>query len=273
MQFLVGILLAVIQGLTEFIPISSSGHLAVTQYLLKFQEPPVAFDVVLHIGTLVAVVIYYRKDLLAMLKAVGTPSNLWHPGWQTDSPVKLLYLLVLASIPTALMGFLLKSRVESAFSDMQNVAAGFLINGFLMIFPLKPRARLRDLSQMTTRDALIIGSMQGVSLYPSISRSGATISAALMLGVQPSLAGRFSFLLSIPAILGAALLESGAIRNQIQTGSALMFYLLCGCIAGVIGYLSIQPLMKILQSFKLYYFSYYCWAVGIALLVYLWLKA
>ncbi len=273
MQFLVGILLAVIQGLTEFIPVSSSGHLAVTQYLLKFKEPPVAFDVVLHLGTLIAVMLYYRTDLLAILKAVGSRARLLHPEWKTESPVKLLYLLILASIPTALMGLLLKSQIEGAFSDMWNVAIGFLINGFIMIFPLKPRADLRDLSRMTSGDALIIGTMQGVSLYPSISRSGATISTGLMLGLQPSLAGRFSFLLSIPAILGAVLLESKAISGQLQTGSAWAFYLICGCISGVIGYLSIQPLMRILQSFKFYYFSYYCWFAGISLLVYLWLKA
>jgi undecaprenyl-diphosphatase len=207
-----------------------------------------------------------------MLKSVGKPSNLLHPGWNTDSPAKLVLLLVIASIPTALMGLLLRARVESAFSDMQNVAAGFILNGFLMIFPLKPRKNQRGLDQMNTGDALIIGTMQGVSLYPSISRSGATISSALMLGLEPKLAGRFSFLLSIPAILGASLLESGAIRGQVQSASALLFYLFCGIISGVIGYFSFKPLMKLLQSFRLYYFSIYCWIIGIALWVYLWLK-
>lgn len=273
MQFLVGILLAVIQGLTEFIPISSSGHLAMTQFFLKFKEPPVAFDVFLHLGTLVAVVIYYRKDLLAMLKSIGKPSNLLRPEWNTNSPTKLLYLLVIASIPTALMGLLLRSKIETAFTDMQNVAIGFILNGFLMILPMKRRTYPRELAQMTSSDALLIGTMQGVSLYPSISRSGATISTAMLLGLQPAFAGRFSFLLSIPAILGASFLEAGAIRGQMQTGSAISFYLLCACIAGVIGYLSIQPLIKMLQSLKLYYFSIYCWIVGIALWMYLWLKA
>jgi undecaprenyl-diphosphatase len=272
MQFLIGILLAVIQGLTEFIPVSSSGHLAVTQYLLKFQEPPVAFDVVLHIGTLVAVIIYYKTDLLAMLKSVGHPSELLKPQWNTESPVKLLYLLIIASIPTALIGFLLKSRIEAAFSDMKNLAAGFIINGFLLIIPFKPGANRRGLDRMTVLDALVIGTMQGISIYPSISRSGATISSALMLGLMPALAARFSFLLSIPAILGAVILEIPAIRHQVQTPSALLFYALCGVISGIIGYLSIKPLIRILQSFRLYYFAIYCFLVGIALVVYIWLK-
>lgn len=273
MQFLVGILLAVIQGLTEFIPVSSTGHLAVAQYLLKFQEPPVVFDVVLHLGTLLAVVLYYRGDLLAMLKTLGSPSRLLHPEWNTDSPVKLLYLLILACIPTALIGFLLKSRIEGAFSNMHFVAFGFLLGGLIMILTLGRKEKLRDLTQMTSRDALLIGTMQGIAIFPGVTRSGTTISAALLLGLQPALAGRFSFILSIPAILGAVFIEKTAILSELQTGQDLRMYLICGAIAGIIGYLSIKPLIRILQSFRFFYFAFYCWFAGISLLVYLWLKA
>jgi undecaprenyl-diphosphatase len=271
MQILVALLLAVIQGITEFIPISSSGHLAVAQLLLGFQEPPVAFDVVLHAGTLIAVLIYYRKDLMEMIRSLRNPASLIKMDGKSDSPQKLMLLLIIACIPTAVMGVLLKSMIESAFSDLRRVAFEFLIGGALMFATLLRKKYTRGVAEMNAGDALIIGVMQGVSLFPAISRSGATISAALLLGIRPDVSARFSFLLSIPAILGAIIFEAGDIQAHVDHGN-LLLYLISGVVAGIFGYLSIRPLIRIIQAARFHYFAYYCWIAGLLLLAYLWLK-
>lgn len=272
MQLLIAVLLAVIQGLTEFIPISSSGHLAVTQLLLNFEEPPVAFDVVLHLGTLIAVLVYYRTDVLEMIRSLGRPSAALRPSWDTENPQKLLVLLVIATIPTALFGLIWKSQVEAAFSDLKHIAVEFLIGGALMILTLFRTRTVRGLAEMKARDALCIGIFQGLSLFPAISRSGATISAALFLGLNPQLSARFSFLLSIPAILGAVILEIPDIKSAISGGQDVLLYGLSGIIAGVIGYFTIRPLIRIINASRFYWFGVYCLAAGIAILSYLWLK-
>lgn len=269
MHYLHAFILAVIQGLTEFIPISSSGHLAVTQYFLKFSEPPVAFDLVLHLGTLAAVMIYYRHDLRSMARDAAHPAVWLHPNAPTDSSGKLLSLLVIACVPTAIIGFAFESQVEAAFSDMRSVGIEFILGGIIMAVTLLRKNQNRDLAGMRVSDAIIIGVLQGVSIFPAISRSGATIAAALLLGIRPDMAGRFSFLLSIPAILGACLLEAKDIMGELQTGPDFLLYTLSAVVAGVVGYLSIKPLIRILQAAKFHYFAYYCWATGAALLVYL----
>jgi undecaprenyl-diphosphatase len=272
MQFLIAVLLAVIQGLTEFIPISSSGHLAVAQLLLGFEEPPVAFDVVLHLGTLVAVLIYYRADVLEMIRSLGRPLAVLRPSWDTENPQKLIVLLVIATVPTAVMGLLFKSHVESAFSNLNHIAVEFLIGGVLMLFTLFKKNTTKGFAEMKVMDAFVIGIFQGLSLFPAISRSGATISAGLFLGLNPKAAGRFSFLLSIPAILGAVILELPAIGSAINNANDLLLYATSGIIAGGIGYLTIRPLIQILAASRFFWFGVYCLVAGILLLGYIWLK-
>ncbi len=268
MEWIKALCLAVVQGLTEFIPISSSGHLAILQNAFQFREPPIAFDLVLHIGTLVAVVLFYRRELSDMLRAAGQPESWSHPNAPSDSAGKMLSLIIIASVPTAVIGFVLESRVESAFSDMRSVAIEFILGGMIMSATLLRRRQSRSLSDMRVSDALVIGTLQGISVFPAISRSGSTISAALLLGIRPELAGRFSFLLSIPAILGACLLESKKIVVELQSGDGLALYLVSGAVAGLVGYLSIRPLIRILQSARFHYFAYYCYALGAGLLAY-----
>lgn len=270
MHFLRAMLLAVIQGLTEFVPVSSSGHLAVTQYLLGFTEPPVVFDVMLHLGTLVAVLVFYRRDVLSMLRVFTRTRELSNPNWQKPTPRKLMGLLMFACIPTGVMGYYLKSGIEHAFSDVQSIAIGFLISGLIMSLTLLKKKQTRTLAQMNLRDAFLIGAMQGVAIFPGVSRSGSTISTALLLGLNPELAGRFSFLLSIPAILGAALLEAPGLSAEMHSGQNFLFYLASGTVAGVVGYFTLGPMIRILQRARLYYFAAYCWIIGFVLLVYLW---
>jgi undecaprenyl-diphosphatase len=272
MQLLIAVLLAVIQGLTEYVPISSSGHLAVTQLLLGFEEPPVAFDVVLHLGTLIAVLIYYRTDVLGMIRSLGKLSTVFRPSWDTENPQKLFVLLIIATIPTAVIGFVLKSQVESAFSSLNHIAWEFVIGGAMMIFTVFLKNGDRGLEEMKVRDALCIGLFQGLALFPAISRSGSTITAALFLGLNPKLAARFSFLLSIPAILGAVIFEIPDIEKAIVGTHDLFLYLLSGIIAGVIGYFTIRPLIRIISTSRFWWFGIYCVIAGIALLAYLWVK-
>lgn len=268
MHYFTALLLAVVQGLTEFIPISSSGHLVVLQTLMDFQEPPVAFDLVLHLGTLVAVMIYYRRDLSGMARAASKP-HLWlRPNAPEDSAGKMMALIFVASIPTAIIGFAFESRVEQAFSNMRSVGYEFIIGGVIMFLTLLRKHQPRGLAQMRVSDAVVIGIMQGIAVFPAISRSGATISAALLMGLRPELAGRFSFLLSIPAILGACLLEARHIAGQVQSAESILLYGISGVVAGVVGYLSITPLIRILQSAKFHYFAYYCLLAGLAVLLY-----
>ncbi len=272
MQFLIAILLAVIQGLTEFIPISSSGHLAVTQLLLGFEEPPVAFDVVLHLGTLIAVLIYYRTDVLEMIRSLGRPMAVLRPSWDTENPHKLIALLVIATVPTAVIGLLFKSQVEAAFSDLKHIGVEFLIGGALMLLTIFKKNTTRGFAEMKSADALVIGIFQGLSLFPAVSRSGATISAALFLGLNPVTAGRFSFLLSIPAILGAVILELPAIGKAINNMNDVLLYTTSGIVAGVLGYLTIRPLIRILAASRFFWFGVYCIGAGTLLLGYIWLK-
>lgn len=268
MEWAKALFLAVVQGLTEFIPISSSGHLVVFQQILKFEEPPIAFDLMLHLGTLVAVVIYYRRDLWGMARASAVPSQWLSPNAPEDSAGKLLSLMFIACVPTAAFGFAFESRVEAAFSSLNSVALEFFIGGTIMAMTLLRKNQPRSLADMRVTDALIIGVLQGISVFPAISRSGATISAALLLGIRPELAGRFSFLLSIPTIGGACLLEARKIAGGMQTGESLALYLVSGVVAGVIGYLSIKPLIKMLQTARFYYFAIYCWIAAAAIFFY-----
>jgi undecaprenyl-diphosphatase len=244
----------------------------VTQLLLGFEEPPVAFDVVLHLGTLIAVLIYYRTDVLEMIRSLGKLSSVFRPSWDTENPQKLLVLLVIATIPTAVIGFIFKSQVESAFSSLNHIAWEFVVGGAMMIFTVFLKKCNRGLEEMRVADALCIGFFQGLSLFPAISRSGSTITAALFLGLNPKLAARFSFLLSIPAILGAVILEIPDIGNAMNSTHALFLYLLSGTIAGVVGYFTIRPLIRMITTARFWWFGIYCAIAGIALLAYLWVK-
>lgn len=270
MHGLTAVLLAVIQGLTEFIPISSSGHLAVTQFFLKFEEPPVAFDVVLHLGTLFAVLVYYRRDLGSMLRVWQQPIQVFRPDWKSDNPGKLMILLLISCVPTALIGFFLKEPVENAFGSLNAVGWGFLLGGGIMFLTALKKSGAKTVAEMKFTDALIIGVFQGIALFPGVSRSGTTISAALFLGIAPVQAGRFSFLLSVPAILGAIVLQARTVQVQIGTPEDLALYAVSGVIAGIVGYFSIRPLLRVLQALKFHYFAMYCWVAGLFLLVYLW---
>lgn len=274
MNVFYAILLGLIQGLTEFLPVSSSGHLVAFQQIFNIEEASMAFDVVLHLGTLVAVVAFYFNDLKLIVKEFF----LWvsellglkdRKSTQSKSGYRvIMFMLVIASIPTAIIGILFNDIFEKMFSSIHIIGFTLLITGVILWLAnnmLKGHKKAKDMSIV---DALTIGLLQGVAITPGISRSGSTIFAGLFRKLDVDLATKFSFLLSIPAILGAAILEG---RKVIKAGLGLTdaFPMLLGAIVAMIsGYLAIRFFVSLIKKNKLNYFSYYCWTVGALIIIY-----
>ncbi|MEI9479566.1 MAG: undecaprenyl-diphosphatase UppP [Deltaproteobacteria bacterium] len=260
MRVLQAIFLGVVQGLTEFLPVSSSGHLVFFQSLFGLDESQVAFDVMLHLGTLLAVVVYFRTDISQIL--LGTWA--WVKGRREgEEKVKLLLWIVVATIPTGLMGILFKDWFESLFSRPQTVGFMLLVTGGALWLTRTVKRKEKTTGEMGAIDALIIGIAQGVAIIPGISRSGATISTGLFRGLNRELAGKFSFLLSIPAILAATLLKF----REIDTSSGIGLAFIGTAVAFFVGLFSLKLLMKIIRAGKLSGFAYYCWAIGIVMIL------
>lgn len=254
------ILLGIIQGMTEFLPISSSGHLVFFQSLFGLKEPQLFFDIMLHFGTLLAVIIYFRRDISIILH--GIASSVTERKRNGDGK-KLFFLIVIASIPTGLIGLLFKDWFESLFSKPNIVGGMLLMTGSILWLTRWIKREGRFIEKMRWVDAILIGLAQGAAIIPGISRSGATISMGLFCGLNRELAGRFSFLLSIPAILGATLLEF----QKVDLLPDLQIVLIGTITAFGAGFLSLSFLMKIIQKGKMFHFSYYCWAIGIFILL------
>jgi undecaprenyl-diphosphatase len=246
--------------LTEFLPISSSGHLVFFQSLLGLNETPLFFNVMFHLGTLLAVVIYFKNDLWIIVKGIGAAIK----GKKEDREgSKLFLLIVIASIPTGLIGIFFKDWFESLFSRPGLVGVMLLVTGSFLWLTRWMNKEGRPLVRMRWMDAFLIGIAQGLAIIPGISRSGATISTGLFLGLNRELSGRFSFLLSIPAIVGATLIEfqTTGLGNEIWIS-------LAGAIAAlVVGLLTLPFLMSVIKMQKLSNFSYSCWMVGILIII------
>jgi undecaprenyl-diphosphatase len=252
------ILLGILQGLTEFLPVSSSGHLVLAQSLLPgFDGPAVAFDVLLHVGTLAAVLIYFRRDLIRIVK------DLFHP---REGGLHLPLLLVVGTVPAALTGVFLADAIKPLFAAPRSASIGLLITSFLLFAAWKVgTVGNRSLNSLTFQAALIIGVLQAVAIVPGISRSGATIAAGVFLGLSGRDAARFSFLLSIPAIAGALLLESGALREM----DAVAAYTAGALAAALTGWASVAYLMRLLGKGRLLPFAVYCLVLGVLSFVFL----
>ena len=264
------ILLGVVQGLTEFLPVSSSGHLVLVQVLLDVEEADVFFDVVLHLGTLGSIGVVYRRDLLRMASAavqlVGNPSRLRHPQrtLRDDEELRMMACVVVASVPTAIIGFLFRGQLESAFHRPALVGAMLLVTGTLLLLSgaiLKSRRRRSaDVHrQLEWWQAPLVGLAQGIAILPGISRSGATISTALLFGVEPAAAARFSFLLSVPAILGAALFKLVEAAEIVLEPAILLTGFL---VSFTVGWAALAFLLSMLRRGRFGVFAWYCFALG-----------
>lgn len=265
------VILGIIQGLTEFLPVSSSGHLVLFQHIFGLKEPEVLFDICLHVGTLMAVVVVFFKEILHIVTTlVKIPSMAKSSGgilplFNINTDVRIAVLIVIGSIPTAIMGFLFKEIAEHLFGSTLIVGMMLIVTGTFLWLTRNIVSEGRPLKQMTIKDAAIIGLVQGLAIIPGISRSGSTISAALFLGINREVAGRYSFLLSIPAILGA--LVFGLDDPEIGT-SISMGMIAAGTFASaVVGWIALKILLGMVKKGQLYRFSPYCWIVGLITLV------
>ncbi len=264
MTFLEAIFLGILQGLTEFLPISSSGHLVLAQTFLGLKEPLVFFDVMLHVGTLAAVLVVYREAIGKL--AIGGVSTLvdtqfWRKPsatFNTSTELKFISLILLGSIPTGVIAVLFKDQLESFFHEVQLVSIMLILTGLILQLP---RLRKRDVasSELKAWHAPLIGIAQGCAITPGVSRSGTTISLALFLGIPAKTAAEYSFLLSIPAILGAVVLK---IRDVGDTAIPLHIVGAGMLAAFIVGYVALRFLLAVLNRGKFSLFSYYCIALG-----------
>ena len=272
MESIEAILLGIIQGLTEFLPISSSGHLVLSQNLLGLKEPELLFDICVHVGTLGAVMAVFQRDIRRILQTlVRLPSLLRTAGGfkglvSDDETVRLITLIVIGSLPTAALGLIFKEMVAEIFSSVRLVGIMLMITGCLLWYTRRLNADGRQITDLKVKDALLIGLFQGLAILPGVSRSGATISMALYAGIDRELAGRFSFLLSIPAILGALVLslDTSLASNTISPG-AIAFGTLS---AALTGYMALRVLLRLVKKGRLYRFAPYCWLVGLVAVIY-----
>ncbi|MCA9756786.1 MAG: undecaprenyl-diphosphate phosphatase [Candidatus Eisenbacteria bacterium] len=252
------VILALIQGWTEFLPISSSGHLVLAQHLLGVESAGVALEIILHLGTVFAVILYYREDFLSILSG-GWDFVRGGRGPEAVSASRLILFLVLGTIPGALGGALFKDTIESAFGDVRFVCYALLFTGALLLSTLLvPRKRER----LSPLRAFLVGAFQLLALLPGVSRSGSTISGGLFLGIDPEEAARFSFLLSVPIILGAVAFQLPDVGAELRAGH-LPQYLIGLVVAFVSGYVAIGAMLKIVRRGRFGFFGIYCLLVGI----------
>jgi undecaprenyl-diphosphatase len=273
MSLFQALVLGLIQGLTEFLPISSSAHLVLAPWAFGWPAPGLAFDTLLHWGTLIAVLIYFRRDWARMIAGFVrslTTRGPWsgRPGGRLADPdSRLAWWVVIGSVPAAVIGYAFEDFFQSLFNSPAAVGGFLLVTALILALSEWLGRRARDLAQMTAGDAILIGLAQAIAIAPGISRSGATMAAGLGRGLQRDVAARFSFLLATPAILGAGLLQ---MPDIVQAGNlaALLPLLLIGFLAAAIsGYLCIHFLLAYLRRGKLYVFAGYCLALGLATLI------
>ncbi len=267
MDWIEAVVLGVVQGLTEFLPVSSSGHLVLFQQMFGLVEPELLFDICLHVGTLVAVLIVFYKDLAALIRTLfKLPALVRSSGglrtlFSNHPEFRLMAMIVIGSIPTAVLGLLFAKITEQLFGTIWLVGLALLLTGTFLWFTQGRATKGRPIAGMRLKEALIIGLVQGLAIVPGISRSGATISAALYLGIDRELAGRFSFLLSVPAILGALVL--GLDAESFETSMPVGLILVGSLCAALVGYLALRLLMGIVKKGQLHRFAPYCWGVGV----------
>ena len=266
-------ILGVVQGLTEFLPVSSSGHLVIFQHFLGLHGAQLLFDVVLHFGTLLAVVLVYWRDLWKIFSqffvALGgclREGNL-KGAWRRYPFFRLGIYLVAGTVPAAVAGLLLQDPLEKAFGSVRAASTMLIVTGCVLFFTRMKAAGGKKLEDLTLWHALVIGVFQALALCPGLSRSGMTIACALYIGLDRDLAARFSFLLMVPAVLGATILQLHGVLGNEASPQPLPF-VLGGLVALGSGYLALKFLLGVVHRGRLYNFAYYCWALGTIVLIY-----
>ena len=268
MTIIQAIILGIIQGATEFIPVSSSGHLVAAPYIFNWSIPEdqlFAFDVLVQMGTLVAVLIYFWKDLMNII--TGAFKGLKQKNRWEVYEVQVAIFLIIATIPAGLAGLLLKDIVESAFNSLTATAIFLLFTALLLVFAERIGKKQKELKEMNWLDALMMGLFQMMAIFPGVSRSGTTITGGMFRHLKRKDAARFSFLMSIPIMVAAGAFTIMDL-NSVEGLSSFLPALVVGFIvSALVGYLSIKWLLKYLAEHPLYYFSGYLVILAIILFI------
>lgn len=250
MSYLDAVILGLIQGLTEFLPVSSSGHLVLAQELLGVNLPGVSFEVLTHLGTLLAVLLFFRERIIDLIRSLFVKSML--------EERRIIVLLIIGTIPAVIVGLLLKDSIEEAFTSPVLASSMLIATGAIL---LATRFVPKKQGEVSTAKSIIIGIGQALAILPGISRSGTTIATGMFLGVDPGKAAEFSFLLAIPAIGGATVLE---LNELAHTSGALLGRYAVGALAAFIsGLLAVYLVMAAVRRGRFEYFGYYCLAAGL----------
>lgn len=287
MSLIQAIIMGIIQGIAEFLPISSSGHLALMKHVLKIElDTGMLFDVLLHLGTLIAIFIVYWKDIQELfmegLKLVGDfilnvgilIKNIFAKEKSDykniiDTPYRRFVILVIIStIPTGVLGYVFKDKVELAAETLIIPGIALILTAILLYTSDKIKEGKKSEKSTTYKDSIILGITQGIAVIPGLSRSGTTITTGLFLGLDKEFAVKYSFIMSIPAVLGAGLLE---VKDLIKISNSaapisntqLLYYFIGTAISAIVGYISIKAMLYLVKDKKFKYFSYYCFIVGV----------
>ena len=269
MTFFMAILLGIVQGVAEFLPISSSGHLTLMQHFFSgMEEPDSLYNILLHFATLIAVCVVYRKDIMEMIREffLGVAALFAKTGSRETPPPparRLVLLVVLGTLPLFLV-LPIEDRVEQLGNSPLFVSLALVVTGFLLFFSDRMAKGRKTERSARVSDALLVGLAQACATVPGLSRSGCTIAAGMALGFERKFAVRYSFLLSLPAVVGATILK---VLNVLQDGGVdmerLPMYLAGMVVAGVVGYFSIKLVNLLASKGKFGKFAYYCWAAGL----------
>ena len=266
MDLIQGIIIGIVQGLTEFLPVSSSAHLVFIQNILGV-ESSLAFDTFLHLGSLLAVLWFFRADIIKMIKSwwlsIGDIlQGRFRQGFHDDPYKRLAWYVILATIPVGLVGVLFEDAVDSLFAGSLYVPAFFLfVTGTILYLSQRMTSGKINFHNVGVKESLFMGLGQACAILPGLSRSGTTIAAGLVIGLDKEFAAKFSFILSIPAILGAFILQVKDIGSALDVNFLPVFL---GFVAAFIaGYAAIKWMLDLIQKRSLDIFAYYCWVVGI----------
>jgi undecaprenyl-diphosphatase len=258
------LILGIVQGLTEFLPVSSSGHLVLLQKMTGINSPALLFDICVHVGTLLAVLLFFYKDIFLMIVSVcQAPGKIFNSSWQTvkaDPQLRMVLFIIVGTIPTGVMGLFFRKQADLLFGNISLVGIMLIITGCFLLITRFAQSGNKSINDMTLWEALFLGFIQGLAIIPGISRSGATITAALLIKMDRPVAGRFSFLLSIPSILGALVLElKEPVGNPVFSYSMIF---IASIVSFFVGYFALRVLLNVVDKGRLYYFSPYCMFIG-----------
>ena len=281
MDLLKSIIMGIVQGIAEFLPISSSGHLAIMKHILHIQtDTGLLFDVLLHLGTLLAIFIVFWKDIKELVmegfKIIGDffinvgrfIKNIFSTNKVTYKKIistpyrRFVMMIIVSTIPTAIMGVVFKNAIEIASTTLLVPGLCFILTGLLLTIADRVKTGNKTEKNASYKEAGFIGIAQGFAILPGLSRSGTTITACLVAGFDRTYAVKYSFIMSIPAVLGAVVLEFKDFSMDMVTQSDIFNYLIGAAIAAVIGYISIKTMLVIVRGKKFKYFAYYCFTIG-----------